>query len=390
MGIFRKFLTDDVIAKYESRTSPGSLYWLEERLVEGMIRGTHDSAGRNIHEGLTLNDMSKKVNEIFIELTKEWELEFRSDDAAQLAVEFGELARGRDAYGRVLAGLVFYDACQRDSGVAAATAPLGPRALDSLVSNPPDLRAGNAAAAVPIQGRGDHPIVLQRELIYDDREGLNSNRSLMMAFNQVLGKYLTRFYDGPSAKIYHNLINSIANKTLSSSVNIPGYSHPDLFGPRVETFRCRADPTEKSILLTSLAIILRRLTKDVNIQGTGIHTVATLSDIPLYMREKYKALLPIFIKQFKTLEGYGEFLKRVVQRTQINLGRPIISTIINVPNNAVFGTYARGNNRDRHTILQTGESEHMAGQILPIEYFARNITFAAPLGNTDNVTHGVF
>ena len=80
----------------------------------------------------------------------------------------------------------------------------------------------------------------------------------------------------------------------------------------------RADPTPNAILLESLALILQRMIKDVNPNNqVPDHLVATLTDIPLYMKESYRANLPSFIKLFDLLIQKGEFVKQFMQKLPI-------------------------------------------------------------------------
>lgn len=127
-----------------------------------------------------------------------------------------------------------------------------------------------------------------------------------MVFNQLVASYIARFYDAPSGKIYLNLINAFANGNFSQAVMELGYTHPDLARDNI-AFGHRGDPTEQSVLLLSLGLMLQRLIKDTNRQGLSQHLISTLTEIPIYLKENYRANLPLFNKMFNILISQGSF-----------------------------------------------------------------------------------
>jgi hypothetical protein len=59
-----------------------------------------------------------------------------------------------------------------------------------------------------------------------------------------------------------------------------------------------------------LAYVLQRIGKDVEERnGSNRYLLNTLTDIPIYMKESYKANLPSFIKVFDFIIQKAEFLK---------------------------------------------------------------------------------
>ena len=195
-------------------------------------------------------------------------------------------------------------------------------------------------------------------------EGLSLDRSMVFKFNQILAMYLGQFYDVASGKIYRNLVEGFANGTFSRAVMSKGHTLPDLsanvldWGPAAglaaaflagggaydavanqqpggaagivagaptnSVFGVRGDPTGNGVLQESLGLVLQRMVNDVSpTTQVSDHLVSTLSEIPLYVRESYRANLPVYIKLFELVQKEGELLKNVIQRTQIGLGRPI-------------------------------------------------------------------
>jgi hypothetical protein len=179
----------------------------------------------------------------------------------------------------------------------------------------------------------------------------------MFIFNQLLSRFLMAFVDPSTGnKIYKNLINSFINGIASKVTSHPEYGFPDLY--KAAEFKdvpladsggiighhsingqnpgklssnsmilqralgLRGDVKGDSIIFQSLAFILQRVGKDLDERsGNNRHLLNTLTDVPIYMKESYKANLPSFIKIFDFVIQKGEFFKNIIQKTNIKLNR---------------------------------------------------------------------
>lgn len=348
MDLFRPHMPKNVIQKFEDRLSDGSLNWLEERLMDGMVQGLADDA--SLPENLrpkTLDWMSRKANETFTVLTgfNAWSLS-TLPAALPAAVPAPGTADNYEQYGRLFAKLIYYDAMapngnsglenlqvelvsNQTSGIAnlisvlrlAETTNDAQKRFPLTSRNPPNAPQPPPANAPP---RSDYRI----SLWYERLDGFSENCSLLILFNQLVAHYLSAFYDSTQGKIYQPLIDTFANGAFSAAVMNTGCSLPDLYySPQVanvvSAFGRRGDPLEHGILCQSLALILRRLAIDRNpANQVSEYLVATLSEIPIYLREGYRANLPIFIKLFNLVQKQGEFYRKLMDETQIQVGRP--------------------------------------------------------------------
>lgn len=328
MDQFRPFIPADVMKRFEDSAEVGSVFWLEKNLVDRRFRGLSDAVG---DQRETLEGISRRASDAFTALTRDTRVAVTAAVTRAALVDATAGTRGAvlvdpapaneasrtESYGRALSEIVYYDATQQDSaqtGVGTA----GSYGLDALVAKE---RVGNAAPARPTGVGG---AALNRFSLYGSAEGMTRHRSLMMAFNQILARYLEVLSDPSGArKIYLNLINAYANGVASRSVSSPdGYSFPDLSS---EVFGRRGDPQagRGAVLFQSLAYVLQRLVKDVN-RTTQVseHLVTTLTDVPLYLKEGFRVNLPGFVRFFELIVQKGEFIKQLVQKTRINCARP--------------------------------------------------------------------
>lgn len=377
MNVFRPVMAEGVIRRFEA-DGRGSLQWLEEHLVDGMLRGTRQAGGAPVNDANTLEGISRKVNGIMMNLTKEHDFRLHvSDQAMPVAAGPGvanvqlftrvdgaadepQLAADDptrfDQYGLVFSRLLFWDATQDESGFAPAGDPgdllrgllvksaEGEANVPSsdktigypvgqttrLVNAAPDAaaravarRTNAAGSMIPSWTPGD----------------LTDHRSLVVMFNQLLGNYVSQFYDPASGKIYQGLIDSFANGSFSQSVMENGFSQPD-FVQGAAGFGRRGDPTSRSVLFSSVALLFRRLVKEQTSQGISRFLVASLAEIPLYIKENYRASLPVYEKLFAQLGKQAEFLKSLLQRLNLNCGRGDFADLTELGNNDVVGRAA--------------------------------------------------
>ncbi len=306
---FRPFISSKTLKKYEDATNPGSVAWLETHLIEGFIRGSAPDA---LSSGSSLEVMTRQVNQAYVALTK----------PAGVALAAGVVtadSKHREQYGEALCQLVFYGLDMR----ATASAPLtAEQSLGTLVST----SRPTAAAAITRPTTTGGVAATNHIALWSTQKGLLPNRSMLVMFNQLIAKYLKTFFDSASGKIFRGLVDSFANGAFSRAVMADGFSLPDLVTGG--DFGIRGDPTTSGVLAESLALALRRVMTDTNpTTSVSDHLVATLVDVPHYMRESFRANLPMFATLFDQLQQFGEFIKQLLGQTSIDVGRPLTPLI---------------------------------------------------------------
>ena len=108
-----------------------------------------------------------------------------------------------------------------------------------------------------------------------------------------------------------------------------------------------------AVLVQSLAFALQRIIKDVNPNTQAAdHVVASLVDVPLYLKESFRGNLPYYIKFFELIVKQGEFIKSLLQRTRIKVGRPAETGAGRT--GAAAGTIIRSGGADRNVGAAAG------------------------------------
>jgi hypothetical protein len=356
LDLFRSSMPPETYKRFEDRTSPGSVFWLEEHLVDARFRGASDAAADQLN---TLDGISRKTSKAFSSLVRTDMIKLNAAevtvailtgaDGARLAATNSifnppvpaDLPSKCETYGTTLSQLLWYNSAMLDSGfVNQAALP------QVAVNNVAGLGyiLGNLILTARHTGVGNPPVPktavnqnVGRFQLYTSNQTLQPQTSLLVIFNQLLAKYLATFTDSASSKIYVNLINSLANGVLAKAVTAPaGNSWPDMVSNAANTsIGQRGDPKNGVILFHSLALILQRISRDINpTTQVADHLVSTLTDIPLYMKESYRVNLPGFIRLFNIVVQKAEFIKQLVQKTSINCSRPNLQTITGAGANA--------------------------------------------------------
>ena len=353
----RPFLSAAAIERFERMNHRGSSAWLEENLITRFFRPITSADDRN----RSVSALSRKVNRLFLYLIRDtyaadpvdppsnepdaprrqevWKeaVAFSKNLAAVRLVDNAGLVSGNaglraavirappdgnltryETYGRALSHIAWYDIANARFA-AEASEGLTTAGLQNLIATGPPVAGALQPPRVgaPAAVAAGAPT---RANLYAPAQGVHRRqKSLMVAFNQLVSKYLVTLSDkAGGGKIYLNLVNAFANGVASRAVSAPNeYAYPDLYNAAAATpFGHRGDPIPTAFLFQSLAYILQRIIKDANpTTSIPLHLVATLSDVPLYMKETYKAELPLFGKLFESLAAKCDFIKQFVQKT---------------------------------------------------------------------------
>lgn len=339
LDLFRGRMDAATIRRFEQSSDKGSLAWLEDNLMDKMVKGLTDEAGRQA-SGESFVDISNKVNAIMVSLTRSHENTLNLSDvgAGMPAAIIPSPGAKADQYGAVLSALVHWDPTDAAGLAAQAAVVLTNSPFNGMYTMSTDglefVQPGAKIIGIPVEGTAAavaaaadaDKVTTRRDTVLNRftpsyaSQALTNHRSMLVMFNQLLAMYLSQYYDGAAGKIYRGLIDSFANGSFSQSVMEQGFSQPDIYNGG-GAFGRRGDPTARSVLMTSLALVLRKFIKAQTPQGVSVHLISSLAEIPLYIKENYRATLPVFEKMFAQLSAQGDLIKNLIQRVKVECGR---------------------------------------------------------------------
>lgn len=379
LDLLRPYLDTDskgqsLIKRYTDKKTPGSFFYLYERLVEQIILGRTPSPVNppTYKPYMSLDDVSRVVNEVYTKVVS------NSSNEALL--------------GNVVAGKVFYDSSTAFAGLKELYYGLIPGI--NVRSYPPESDASKVnwllsssleKLLVNVQGatKSSFPGVAFRFKHFYDSEApqqLSDNRSLMFMLNQFIARYLHTFMDHNTNKIYlgciDGLINGVFNAVITDisrtfpdcnfdikSLEIKGattttnvdlsemwklipievgrttsalvqklntaaalYTSPNTadvpnVGAKTGSFTNPADPGNGQILFTSIAVMLYNIMTSKDVAGNPYYIERDLTAVPAYMKEKFRANMPGFANLFKELLELSELYRGVVNNNKLTLTR---------------------------------------------------------------------
>lgn len=299
---FRGLIPKNIIDMYEaSGDQKGTIYWLEKNFVQDLLAGK-SAKWMNQHLGA----VNEKLRIISDGVTKPWN--FVSDNSA--AINIGSLRAGLTAYEQ-------YNLTSGAQGLALVGSQIL-RTLSAVKANSPSIfkalrdlndptfallktpEVKNVSGLYPISGG-----VVTKDIIFNNLAG---SQGVVVRFNQLVANYLKQCFDEQSEKIYVNTINNFANGAFSDAV-MKDQSLDDFAGAINN-----ASVTDGKVLFKSLALIMRQLLTAKMKGKTFKHYAETdLAEVPLFIKEGFRANMPVFTKMFNLLVKRCELLKRFAE-----------------------------------------------------------------------------
>lgn len=166
-------------------------------------------------------------------------------------------------------------------------------------------------------------------------------RSVMITFNRLIAAYIHMAFDHTSKKIYATTLAKFANGAFSSSVMGDKNFMDSVLEPTNDPMGV---PNKyEGVLFRTLALAMRHLYTAIDDKGVKKQYLETdLNEMPLFVKERYKASLPVFCKLFTILNKRCEILKHLVRG--LNVARDVsLDYFMIQPNLMHYDGYATSN-----------------------------------------------
>jgi hypothetical protein len=236
MELMRPHIRADVINKYTSKLHAGSLYWLQEQLLEKILVGRPAQAvatpGQPARPAYAnLDEQMRGLSDMYHFLTREFKFSGAGLQAG--AASTVNSVASRNSFDKVFASLIFYDAELNGSGLLpsndasgwnAYTADSAPKVVKFRTDPYEALHLAGPAGAQVLDTR----FAARFYQLYSWKDELTLNRSALFVFNQLVAKFIQSFYDPGQKKMYKGLIDQFANGTFNRAINDHRYTYPDV------------------------------------------------------------------------------------------------------------------------------------------------------------------
>lgn len=411
---FRGLVPKGLLDEFETYKSgqAGSLYYIEKEFIDTFLHGrTYEQDKSRADPGYVENrgfdSVVIKINEILKFLTQGWTV------GGGALTGSGSGAPGAHEFDRELYQLVFYGtgAMSGLGAPASISKPEQARGLQKLIFNTTGKAKPGAGVDASWIGAFD-----VNSLMYDPNSGLmpgNTVRGVMMSFNRLLAAYVNQMYDEPSRKFYMTALNGFANGAFNKAI-LGKQTYDDSKFYVTNSFADVAEnPSRanvKGVIFTSIAAAIKQLIMEPNHKGDKKEYVELdLAEIPIYVKERYRACLPAFDKYFHLLIKRAEMLKSMVNALNVAQSSDVVIGAFTLPKrdsksntqslNFVLDEVIGGSNSLLQCIVDTQKDladdpkylETHAGSIAEYEGLNGRAPFMPPssmlyaLGNNDGV-----
>jgi hypothetical protein len=272
---FRGSVPADDLEKFE-RNDNGSLYFLEERLLDQLIRGVEPDKD---------SPVSLDIVDGYVTSTLDCLKVYRQDLTTQIEREI----------------LGF--------GTAAAAAPLaGSQGVLSVVMQPAVAGVAGPASGLKVPAGAPSTYV---PTLYNTGNDFQGAKSLFFLFNELLFKYVNLSFDPAAQKVYRKCLDNIAGGTFSDSITDPAAnSYNDSTAGAYATLTGAAwNDIDRRVMTSTNAFILRHLLNTTTSQAQPAFVVQDLADVPSHMKERFRANFPFVVKCADTLIRRCELVK---------------------------------------------------------------------------------
>ena len=306
----------DSVLKIENE---GSVFWLEDKLINRIFnKYNKNESERDILSVDTLNMIMPLVSEAL----------FNTEiDASRIITQFAIAKDGMNALSMV---------------PVSATLPIIRDAFMEYKQT--------ARSFVSADGR---PTYIS-PLLFNPVNGatltnLQPGSGFVQEFNIIISQYLNDMYDSQSKKIYGKCFNNFASSALVDALN--GQSYPDfanIQSTRENDLR-QSNIYDASrshrILSATLAYVMKVMSNRTNPNtGAKVHEAASLQEVSPHVLEKYRSLIPMYLRVFNTFINRCRFYRKTLGKIKLADGAVSINPV-SVPSEASI-TEVRENSED--------------------------------------------
>lgn len=311
----------NVIDRYENRETIGSTRWLEENLIQVLLKDRDECGVPRAHDHMvhTLAALC-------------------ATDAAGVNNDYGTMDNA-------VRGLLYYESGPVNlpdyvTHVKPSVFPgniMGLRRLpetDDEKKAVSQANAGGNIASVPAL----NSIMTAPRILFTDNptsyelDAYGNHKSLLLALNRILRMYIYTNMEEGQSKFYTPLIEQFATSTASIEV-MQGKAFPDIAkrlnaDPADESHRPfhnampdgAAAPPQNTVIFGSNALLMRALLTtimSVNNAQKKRFAFESISEIPEYLKERMRVNLPFFAKMFGNLADRAILLKNIINNSDV-------------------------------------------------------------------------
>jgi hypothetical protein len=306
---YRGILPDASVKKYIEKDTFGSLYWLEKNLINNLIEGKVA-----VDDYVTLDKLGPRI-QMF--------MDYASTDWTVNQVSFApNYPLAPVAYQEPMNEFISRSLLYCDNGfVGYLNGPVVPILnndnIHSLLFNNTGQTVNGVLAgghwtdySIAAPRRHDRLYKADKNAWEVSNEQVYSYKGLILMFNKLLANYINQIYDNVIHKVYHSAINEFANGAFSDSVLGNNYIADDA------ALTPLAGIDKGKLIYKSIAMAIKHLITDKIPKTENLYYMETnIANLPHYLKERYRANLPVIAKLFKYFVKRVDFARNFIKAT---------------------------------------------------------------------------
>ena len=348
----RKFIPNDIIAKYEKNTQTDrimvgvepenvnvvSLFYLKEHLVDRLIKNKYSGGLSDANAGLKNiwrfitnlpnpdRNLSRKIRQMIY-----WDLNdkiYMFNPRKITNMEWSKFPIN-------VIGITKQSALTTERVPNEVAKALMKNDFAEIKGNPSEIFRGVGSVGIyGFEGVYDYDEnEVSTSTVYDKgytKEPISPGvYGLIFKFNRLLFHYINMFTDRTSNKIYLNLLEKFANGINSFEI-MKGNAIDDISiitkGDNVTPVFIVSEINPKSVIFATMARAIRNIVTDKKTISTA--TIMSLAEtnlmsVPEYIKDLMRAYLPIFDKQLNIIYNKAELIKSLIENTNIDVSGSI-------------------------------------------------------------------
>ena len=268
----RGVIPNDTLKIFEDENEKGSIYWMEKHFLKDLIKGE-----------ITFENDEIKTKESLLKFNK---------NIKTIMEHFGKNFAVAQFYPLVFWGTFNKTKVDRMDKIDP----------HEILMNNTGKKIKDVASSAPLNN-------LFSRLNPESSKGYYESKGIMSYFNKTILELINEFYDPALHKIYNPLINEFATGTFSGQVMLKEL-HADL----EDKFNPGEYGIPKTTLLSTVGMMLHYIVTIPGEKGTKYHLENDLAEMPIYMKEKMKAGLPLFKKKFMNIIKKSQIVKHFLEQ----------------------------------------------------------------------------
>jgi hypothetical protein len=180
---------------------------------------------------------------------------------------------------------------------------------------------GNVAAAAQVPGNSKFISNLLFDASADKHlDDTTAPAGIIQEFNTLIANYMNDLYDTQSRKIYTKVFANFAGSALIDALNGQSFADFSSANPAVGA-NYYTLPKTQVVLSSTIAYVMKIMSNRVHpVTGMKVHEITSLEEISPHMMEKYRSMIPMYLRIFKAFLARCKVYRKLIGHTTLAAG----------------------------------------------------------------------